>query len=148
MLFRYLTCRCLCVLRGTCLRSSARRELNFDPRHAVAPSVLFQHGALHSAHAPRPQPGAKPLQYRAGLANPRDLAHAAAKFICLFCARGLSAVAYASATARRAPMVKRRELIDRIAAGAPVRKLFFVEALGDTRAPLPGAGRITAPGSS
>jgi hypothetical protein len=29
------------------------------------------------------------------------------------------------------------ELIDRIAAGAPVRKLLFVEALGDTRPPTP-----------
>src|SRR3984893_5934682 len=35
-----------------------------------------------------------------------------------------------------------RELIDRVAAGAPVRELFFVEAIGHTRMP-----RITAPGS-
>jgi hypothetical protein len=40
------------------------------------------------------------------------------------------------------------ELIDRIAAGAPVRKLLFVEALGHTRVPFAGTGRITAPGSS
>src|SRR5580693_6684152 len=33
---------------------------------------------------------------------------------------------------------QRRELIDRIAARAPVRKLLFVEALGHTRAPLAG----------
>jgi hypothetical protein len=29
------------------------------------------------------------------------------------------------------------ELIDRVAAGAPVRKRLFVEALGDTRMPFP-----------
>jgi hypothetical protein len=40
------------------------------------------------------------------------------------------------------------ELIDRIAATAPVRKLFFVEALGHARVPFTGTGRITAPASS
>ena len=39
---------------------------------------------------------------------------------------------------------QRRELIDRIAAGEPVRKLVFAEALGHS----PGTARITAPGSS
>jgi hypothetical protein len=33
---------------------------------------------------------------------------------------------------------KCRELIDRVAAGAPVRKLLFVEALGHTRVPFAG----------
>jgi hypothetical protein len=40
------------------------------------------------------------------------------------------------------------ELIDRVAAGAPVRKLLFVEALGHARVPFAGFRRITAPGSS
>ena len=31
-----------------------------------------------------------------------------------------------------------RELIDRIAAGAPVRELLFVEAIGHTRLPFAG----------
>ena len=39
------------------------------------------------------------------------------------------------------------ELIDRIAASAPVRKLVFVEALGIRGCHSPGTGRITAPGS-
>jgi hypothetical protein len=43
----------------------------------------------------------------------------------------------ASATARRADG-QRGELIDCIAAGAPVRKLRFIEALGHTRVPLAG----------
>jgi hypothetical protein len=33
---------------------------------------------------------------------------------------------------------QRRELVDRIAAGEPVRKLFFVEARGHTRVPFAG----------
>ena len=40
------------------------------------------------------------------------------------------------------------EPIDCIAAGAPVRKLLFIEALGHTRVPFGGSGRITAPASS
>jgi hypothetical protein len=40
-----------------------------------------------------------------------------------------------------------RELIDRVAAGAPVRQLLLVEALGHARH-SPGSGRITTPGSS
>ena len=40
-----------------------------------------------------------------------------------------------------------RELIDRVAAGAPVRQLLLVEALGPC-ALFAGSGRITAPGSS
>ena len=36
------------------------------------------------------------------------------------------------------------ELIDRIAAGAPVRKLLFVEALGDTRVPFAGRESYSA----
>jgi hypothetical protein len=40
------------------------------------------------------------------------------------------------------------ELIDRIAASAPVRELLFVEALGIRGSHSPGTGRITAPGSS
>src|ERR1700720_1715286 len=43
--------------------------------------------------------------------------------------------AYSPATARRAPIVR---ALDRIAAGAPVRKLPFVELGGDTRVPFPG----------
>jgi hypothetical protein len=37
---------------------------------------------------------------------------------------------------------------DRVAAGAPIRKLLFIEALGHARVDSPGSGRITAPGSS
>ena len=56
---------------------------------------------------------------------------------------------HASATARRAPDGQGRELIDGVAAGAPVRQLLFVEALGHARVPFAGdPGRITAPGSS
>src|SRR5258705_3371466 len=40
------------------------------------------------------------------------------------------------------------ELIDRVAAGAPIRQLPFVEALGHTRVPFTGYRQITAPGSS
>jgi len=39
-----------------------------------------------------------------------------------------------------------RELIDRIAASVPVRKLLFIEALGHTRVPFAGFRRITALG--
>jgi hypothetical protein len=38
-------------------------------------------------------------------------------------------------------------VIDRVAAGAPVRQLLLVEALAHARH-SPGSGRITAPGSS
>jgi hypothetical protein len=41
-----------------------------------------------------------------------------------------------------------RELIDRVAAGAPVRQLLVVEPLGHARVPFAGSGRITSPGSS
>ena len=34
------------------------------------------------------------------------------------------------------------KLIDRIAAGAPVRELVLIEALGHTRVPFPGTGQI------
>jgi hypothetical protein len=47
------------------------------------------------------------------------------------------ALAYPSATARRAPIVS-GELIDRIASGAPIRKLLFIEAFGHTRMPFAG----------
>jgi hypothetical protein len=46
---------------------------------------------------------------------------------------------YASATASHAPIRQRSEPIDRIAAGAPIRQLLLVEALG--RARVPAAGR-------
>ena len=45
--------------------------------------------------------------------------------------------AYPSATARRADR-QGRELIDRVAAGAPVRELFFVKALWHARMPFAG----------
>ena len=41
-----------------------------------------------------------------------------------------------------------RELIDRVAAGAPVRQLLFVKALGHKQVPFARFRRITAPGSS
>ena len=37
---------------------------------------------------------------------------------------------------------QRRELIDSVAARAPVRKLLFVEALGHTRVPFAGGRRL------
>ena len=39
-----------------------------------------------------------------------------------------------------------RELIDRVAAGAPVRQLLFVKALGHKQVPFARFRRITAPG--
>ena len=41
-----------------------------------------------------------------------------------------------------------RELIDRVAAGAPVCQLLFVKALGHKQLPFARFRRITAPGSS
>jgi hypothetical protein len=41
-------------------------------------------------------------------------------------------------TARRAPDCQCGELIDRIAASAPVGKLLFIKALGHTRVPFAG----------
>jgi hypothetical protein len=46
--------------------------------------------------------------------------------------------AFSSATARRSADCQCGELIDRIAASASVRKLFFVEALGHARVPFTG----------
>jgi hypothetical protein len=43
---------------------------------------------------------------------------------------------YASATARRVPIVIAARLIDRFSAGEPVRKLLFVEMFRDTRLPM------------
>jgi hypothetical protein len=39
---------------------------------------------------------------------------------------------------RRAPTVKAGKLIDRVAAGAPVRQLFVVQTLGHSWMPFPG----------